>query len=321
MADTFDPLWKSVLRRDLADFVAFFFPQLSDEIDWDQPRRLRDKELNQFRRDGRPRILIADLLVSVFLRDGREVLLHVEVQAQRDPNLARRILAYNYGLFDEFGLPVASLVLLADAGKRWRPNAFHNCVLGTEMGIRFAAAKLSSYAELVDELLLERNIFAWVAAAHLLAQRTHGKPQARYIEKWRVVRLLYERGWHRRRIINLFKVIDGLMALPPELQERLRRNIVRLERRRDVEWISPMFQLCRQEGLQEGQQKGRQEGRQEGRREGAMELLERQLHWRFGALSPTVQKRLAKATPEQLAQWSEAVLDARTLKQVFSSGP
>jgi len=63
-------------------------------------------------------------------------------------------------------------------------------------------------------------------------------------------------------------VIDGLMALPPELQERLRRNIVRLERRRDVEWISPMFQLCRQEGVQEGQQKGRQEGRQEGRREG-----------------------------------------------------
>jgi hypothetical protein len=192
--------------------------------------------------------------------------------------------------------------LLADAGKRWRPGAFHNCVLGTEM---VAVAKLSSYAQLVDELLLERNVFAWVAAAHLLAQRTHGMPPVRYAEKWRLVRRLYERGWHRRRIINLFKVIDGLMALPPELQERLRRNIVRLERRRDVEWISPMFQLCWQEG----------------RREGAIDLLERQLHRRFGALSPTVQKRLAKATPEQLAQWSEAVLDAQTLKQVFSSRP
>jgi hypothetical protein len=40
---------------------------------------------------------------------------------------------------------------------------------------------------------------------------------------------------------------------------------------------------------------------------------------RFGALSPTVQKRLAKASPEQLARWSEAVLEAQTLKQVFSA--
>jgi hypothetical protein len=261
----------------------------------------------------------------VFLQDGREILLHIEVQAQRDPKLARRILDYNYSLFNDYGLPVASLVLLGDAGKRWRPDSFHNRLVGTEMGIRFAVAKLSSYAELVDELLRERNVFAWVTAAHLLAQRTRGQPQARYAEKWRVIRLLYEQGWRRRRIMHLFQVIDGLMALPPELEKRLRRNIIRLERRHEVEWNSPMFQLCSEEGEKRGEKRGEQRGEQrglaQGRREGALEVLERQLHRRFGALPPTVRKRLARASADELARWSEAVLDAQTLKQVFSARP
>jgi flagellar biosynthesis/type III secretory pathway protein FliH len=117
------------------------------------------------------------------------------------------------------------------------------------------------------------------------------------------------------------------MALPVELERRLWLNIRRLERRHSVEWISPLEQLFIEKGqkrgvklgLAQGRREGRQEGRQEGRREGAAELLGRQLNRRFGALSPAVQNRLARASEEQLAQWSEAVLDARTLKQVFSS--
>lgn len=203
----------------------------------------------------------------------------------------------------------------------------HNDVLGTEMGIRFAVAKLSVYAELVDELLLERNVFAWVTAAHLLARQTHGKEVARYAAKWRLVRLLYDQGWHKRRIIDLFTVVHWLMPLPVELERRLRRSIRRLERRYSVEWLSEYDQL-RLEGREkrgikigraEGRHEGRQEGRQEGLQAGAAKVLERILYRRFGVLSPTVQKRLAKASPEQLARWGEAVLDAKTLKQVFSA--
>lgn len=97
-----------------------------------------------------------------------------------------------------------------------------------------------------------------------------------------------------------------------------------------MEWLSEYDQLQfekgerrgikagRAQGLQEGRLEGRQAGLQEGRQVAA-EMLGRQLNRRFGALSPAVQKRLAKASPEQLVQWSDAVLDATTLKQVFSS--
>lgn len=302
-----------------------FFPQYCDLIDHHRPISFRDKELAEVADDGRPRTLIADLLVSVFLCDGSEVLLHIEIQAQRDPHLSERILDYNYSLYKNYHLPVASFVVLADAGKRWRQNAFHNKVLGTEMGIRFSVAKLSAYAELVDELLLERNVFAWVTAAHLLAQRTHGNADARFGEKWRLIRLLYERGWRKRRIIDLFTVIHWLMPLPTELEGRLVRNIRQLERRHNVEWINPYDRLRFEEGEKKGEKRGikigRAQGLQEGRQEGAMEVLEAILSQRFGALSPTVQKRLARAKPEQLTRWSKAALDAQTLKQVFSARP
>ena len=80
------------------------------------------------------------------------------------------------------------------------------------------------------------------------------------------------------------------------------------------EWLSDW-----QRGWEKGWKKGWKEGWQEGRREGAMKILERVLKRRFGVLSPSVQKRLSKASFEQLAQWGEALLDAQTLKQVFSA--
>lgn len=57
----------------------------------------------------------------------------------------------------------------------------------------------------------------------------------------------------------------------------------------------------------------------EGRIEGAAMVLAGQLTQRFGPLSQTTQRKLAKANLEQLNIWSKAILDAQSLKQVFSA--
>jgi hypothetical protein len=56
---------------------------------------------------------------------------------------------------------------------------------------------------------------------------------------------------------------------------------------------------------------------EKGRKEGAALLLERQLIQRFGTVSQTTRKRLARASVEQIAAWSDALPEAQSLKQVF----
>ncbi|KQV91249.1 hypothetical protein ASD15_04190 [Massilia sp. Root351] len=64
-------------------------------------------------------------------------------------------------------------------------------------------------------------------------------------------------------------------------------------------------------------EKGLEKGLQQGRKEGAAALLERQLSRRFGPLLPTVRTRLAEASAEQVAAWSDALPESQSLQQVF----
>jgi hypothetical protein len=71
------------------------------------------------------------------------------------------------------------------------------------------------------------------------------------------------------------------------------------------------------QGRQEGLQKGLQKGRQEGRQEGEILVLKKQLRRRFGELPFWVEDKLAKASADELEFWAEAILDAKTLEEVF----
>lgn len=70
-------------------------------------------------------------------------------------------------------------------------------------------------------------------------------------------------------------------------------------------------------GMQQGIEKGIEKGIQQGIQQGLAQGLRRQLSRRFGPLSPEVIRQLERATPEQLETWTDRVLDARTLDEVF----
>ncbi len=75
----------------------------------------------------------------------------------------------------------------------------------------------------------------------------------------------------------------------------------------------------RQQGMQQGLQQGRQEGLQEGRSEGQAQMLLRLLDRRFGPLSASVNERVGAASAVELERWADAILDARTLDEVFGT--
>lgn len=324
----FDSPWKEALTHAFHAFMAFYFADLCGEIDWSHRPRFLDKELAQAGFGDTPSGRVADKLVAVYLHDGSEhwVLVHIEVQAQRDESLAPRVLAYNYRIFEQHGRRVASLVVLADDDPGWRPQSFHNELLGTPMGISFAIAKLTDYAGRSAMLQASRNPFALVTLAHLSTQGTRQDAAARFAAKWQLTKLLFQRGWSRRRIIVLFKAINWMMTLPVELEERYWHNVHRLERERKMEWITPLEQIFIDKGwkkgvkhgLKQGLEQGLEQGREEGAAIGAAVLLEKQLTRRFGPLPQSARRKLAKADLQQLAAWSDAAFDAQTLKQVFA---
>ena len=67
--------------------------------------------------------------------------------------------------------------------------------------------------------------------------------------------------------------------------------------------------------FQEGEAKGRAAGVAEGR----VKALSRQLERRFGPLSPAARSRLAAASARELDEWTDRVLDAPTLGEVFGN--
>ena len=74
----------------------------------------------------------------------------------------------------------------------------------------------------------------------------------------------------------------------------------------------------RVEGLAEGRVEGRAEGRVEGRVEGQAEILLRLLERRFGDLPAVVQQRVRNAKPELLVRWTDRILDAPGLDDIFA---
>ena len=69
---------------------------------------------------------------------------------------------------------------------------------------------------------------------------------------------------------------------------------------------------------QEVVEEGRQEGEQKGVQIGEQILLQRMLTRRFGEVPDWALKRLLQASPEQLEQWADRLLDATTLDAVFN---
>ena len=97
------------------------------------------------------------------------------------------------------------------------------------MGLRFPMVKLLDYRARWAELEASRNPFAVVVMVHLKALETQADPEVRKAAKWQLMRGLYERGYGRSDILNLFRFIDWVMQLPEALEEALWHEIIAYE--------------------------------------------------------------------------------------------
>lgn len=276
----FDTPWKDILQGYFEDFILFFFPQAHGEIEWTRGFEFLDNELQQVVRDAELGRRLVDKLVKIYLRSGSEawVLVHIEVQSQEESEFAQRMFVYHYRIYDRYKRRVASLAVLGDERASWRPNQFGYQLFGCEVGFRFPVVKLLDYQQQWSALESSRNPFATVVMAHLKAQETRSDRLRRKEWKWALTRRLYEQGYEREDVINLFQFIDWVMSLPQELEQQFEQELLQYEEERRMPYISSIERI----GIQRGIEQGLQQGLQQGIRQGLLKGIELGLRRRFG---------------------------------------
>jgi len=83
------------------------------------------------------------------------------------------------------------------------------------------------------------------------------------------------------------------------------------------EQIKEWEKELREEGIKEGIEKGIEKGIKEGIKEGEVAVLVRLLTGRFGSIPDPLRRRIDTAGSEQLLAWSERILTAEKIEDVF----
>lgn len=317
--DDYDSPWKEAIERYFPDFLHFYFPQAHAQIDWRVPPVFLDQELRAVVHDAELGRRFVDKLVRVTRQGGQAewLYVHIEVQGTAGNDFAERMFVYHYRLYDRYRQPIASLAVLADDRPDWRPECFQYDACGCHLRLRFPVAKLLDWIGSEARLDDGRNPFALVTRAHLCTRATCDDAAARFSAKWHLVEGLYRRGWDRQQVVDLFRIIDWMMRLPPDMETQLQQDLQALEEERKMPYLSTMERMATENGLKQGLQQGLEQGMQQGRIAGKQQILTRVLVRRFGELPPWAAGRLLAASEPELDAWTDAALSADCLDAVL----
>jgi Domain of unknown function (DUF4351) len=293
MTTPLDTPWKQILESYFPQFMAFFFPEAYSQIDWNRGFEFLDGELQQITLEAETGKRITDKLVKVYLQNGREqwIVAHIEIQNQKEDEFGERVFVYFSRLRDKFKREVASFAVLGDTDVNWRPNSFNRETLGFNIQVSFPIAKLVDYKRRKEDLKFSDNPFAVVVLAHLAAQATKAKEsqERRRKQKFALTKLLYSRGYSRQEVIDLFRFVDWVLTLPPEMEEAFKKDLSAYEGENNMPYITSVERISRKEGTSE--------------------LVIRQLNRRMGQVSEEALATIGKLSIEQLQQLGEDLLD------------
>ena len=311
-----DSAWKDILNVWFYEFMLFFYPELAEKIDWSAGYETLDKELQMITTQAMLGKRFVDKLMKVKSQQGKElwVLLHIEVQGEKQIHFEKRLFEYYYRLYDRYNIPIVTLAVLADDNRAWRPSIYQAEVWGTEiLFFRFFTIKLLDYADKCEVLEQTTNPFGVIVLAQLAALKTQKDIDERFKIKFSLTRKLYGRGLGRDAILNLYKFIDWVLTLPKDLAIRYNEYIYQIEEEYTVVYITTAERIGIEKGYQQGMEKGIEKGIIYERT-----LLNRLLTRRFGQLPSDTIRRLEQAGPDTLLSWGEKILDAKTIEEVFS---
>ena len=282
----YDSAWKAALEYYLPQSLALFFPRIYADIDWTKGFEFLNKELQKVVREAKVGKRFVDNLVKVWSKDGAEslVFIHIEVQSQVDHSFAKRMYNYHNALSFRYDNPVVSLAILGDEDENWRPKEYYYDYWDCGYRFWFPMVKLIDFHQRWDELENSNNPFSLVVMAYLKAQETKGDMESRFYWKFLLVRWLYERGFRKEDVLNVFRFIDWMIVMTEDMEQKLKEKIEELEEENQMTYITNVERIARKEG--------KEEGKEEGTLLATQESLITVLRTRFGQPSHIIAHRL-----------------------------
>ena len=306
----FDSPWKEATEFYFEDVLRLLFPEVHAAIDWSRGYEFLDKELQQIVRDAELGRRFVDKLVKVWLKNGDEkwILIHIEIQGDEEAEFGQRMFVYYIRLFDKYDRPVVSLAVLADENPRWRPATYQSALCGCTVHFEFPTVKLLDFRNRWNELETSQNRIAVVVMAHLKAKETARDPKSRLRWKTQLVRFLFERGWTRQDILELFRLIDWLMVLPDDLEREFEADLVVIEKEKQMPYVTGFERRATERGLSKGLSEGLSQGLSQGQLEGLRDTIQAVLEVRFGRIDPQTLEELKAVTDIAVLQSARAIV-------------
>jgi hypothetical protein len=153
----------------------------------------------------------------------------------------------------------------------------------------------------MDELESSTNPFATVVIAHLKVIETKNNVDQRKAWKFRLTRGLYEKGYDRQEILDLYRFIDWILALPEAVEREFWQKLQVFEEERKVTYVTNAERF--------GFERGIEQGIKQGMTQEARSLILRQLTRRIGMIAPNIESQISTLSVSQLESLGEALLD------------
>jgi hypothetical protein len=124
--DDCDSPWKDAVVHYFPEFMAFCFPEAYVCFDWSLGYTFLEQELRSVIHEAAPGKRYVDKPAQLKHKNGDEswIYVHIEVQAFKDNDFAKRMFTCNYRIFGRYNLPVGSSAVLANDHPKWQPDSF-----------------------------------------------------------------------------------------------------------------------------------------------------------------------------------------------------
>jgi Domain of unknown function (DUF4351) len=164
--------------------------------------------------------------------------------------------------------------------------------------------KLLDYKDDWEALENNENPFAIVTMAHLKTKETHNDPAARKAWKFRLTTMLYERGYKKQDILELYNFLDFMMTLPESLSQQFNTELEAFEETKKMKYVTTIERRAEARGLKLGESRK------------VRSIVQRQLTHRFGELQDALLTTLDGLSIDDLDQLSESLLDFTTIEDL-----